>query len=234
MEVKFGKLRPNNLCLNPTDLNSDENFFTSKTINITEAQQENKLASGNRINDYDSNILENNAYREINDEMFKIEHKISLLENNLSKINDEINALESLGAYIQISDLKDRKRKIEEELNELNKKYSELGISTKIAGQISTVLNFKSKKRFKIFPQIQNFIYKKILIKISRKFNYSQVIKEALTNLSSINSSVNELIKMQVPYGETENRYEKLTTYLNKANTIHSKISHNVNAITNS
>jgi len=57
-------------------------------------------------------------------------------------------------------------------------------------------------------------------------------MKEALEKLSNINLSVDELIKMQVPYGETIDRYEKLTAYLNKANVIHSQISRNVNDMT--
>lgn len=56
-------------------------------------------------------------------------------------------------------------------------------------------------------------------------------MKDSLEKLSSINSSVDELVTMQVPYGEMEKRYEKLTAYLNKANSIHSEISNNLNSI---
>ena len=57
-------------------------------------------------------------------------------------------------------------------------------------------------------------------------------MKEALEKLSDINANVDELITMQVPYGETINRYEKLTAYLGKANMLHSRISKNLKEMT--
>ncbi|MFA7659364.1 MAG: hypothetical protein WCY19_08010 [Candidatus Gastranaerophilaceae bacterium] len=235
MDVKFGKIRPNNENIFAAALNnpSDANFFASNYKKEVEPKKEETPASGSRINDYDSNILENNAYQEISDEMFKIEHKIGILEELLSKISSEVDALESLGYEIQISDLKDRKQKIEQELAELNKKYSELGLSAKISGQIASAINFTSGKKLNPLSKIKKNFAKKVLTKISKKFCHSQALKEALENLSNINLSVDELIKMQVPYGETISRYEKLTAYLNKANVIHSQISKNLNAINN-
>ena len=40
--------------------------------------------------------------------------------------------------------------------------------------------------------------------------------------------NVDELIAMKIPYGETKASYERLTTYLYRANTIHSQISKNL------
>lgn len=230
MDVKFGKVKPNNnIFLNLSANHSDENFFMLNS-NAEKNEQEKQTFSP-RLNDYDSNILENNAYQLLPDEMLKIEHKINMLENTLSKICGEIEALKTLGAYMQVEELEERKQKIEQELSELNKKYSELGLSSKISGQIAAAVNLTSNKRTSIFSKAKNFLSKKILAKISKKFGHNQAIKEALENLCNINSGVDELIRMQIPYGETEKRYEKLTAYLNKANTIHSEISKNVNAI---
>ena len=201
---------------------ADGNFFIENSNQ--EATEQKKQAVGLRINDYDSSILENNAYQLLSDNMFKIEHKINILENTLFKLNSEITALQSLGAAIQISELIERKEKIEQELAELNKKYSELGLSTKISGQIASAVNFTAKQK-KAFSNARNFISREILAKISKKIGLSQSIKEALENLCNINLGVDELIKMQIPYGETGKRYEKLTAYLNKANTFHSQIS---------
>lgn len=228
MDVKFGKVRPSNMLLNSQSNPSaalEGNFFTSSR----EADRNNNKpqipATSSRINDYDSNILENNAYQILPDEILKIEHKIGLSENLLSKLTSEIDALESLGYVIQISDLKERKRKIENELAELNKQYSQMGLSTKISGQIASAVGFKSKSKNTTFSKIKNFISKEILAKLFKKIGYSQVMKESLDKLSCINSNVDELINMQVPYGETITRYEKLTAYLNRANVIHSQIS---------
>lgn len=230
MDVKFGKVRPNNnIFVNSSTSSADENFFMTTSNNHQEEQQ--KQVVGLRINDYDSSILENNAYQLLSDDMFKLEHKIGILENTLSKLNSEITALQSLGAAIQISELLERKEKIEQELAQLNKKYSEFGLSAKISGQIASAVDFTSKKRGNVFFKIRNFVSKKILAKVSKKIHLNQSMKEALDNLCNINSGVDELIKMQIPYGETAKRYEKLTAYLNKANSIHAQISRNMDSI---
>lgn len=230
MDVKFGKIRPNyNAAVNPSQNHADGNFFVENSLQEVPEQKEQTL--GLRINDYDSSILENNAYQLLSDDMFKLEHKMNLLESTLKRINSEITALQSLGAAIQISELIERKEKIEQELAELNKNYSELGISTMISGQIASAVNFTAKKRRNLLSKTRTFISKNILARISPKISLSQAMKDALENLCNINLGVDELIKMQIPYGETNKRYEKLTAYLNKANTIHSKIARNMDAI---
>jgi hypothetical protein len=50
-------------------------------------------------------------------------------------------------------------------------------------------------------------------------------LTDSLEQLSQISKSVDELVDMNVPYGEKGQSYEKLTEYLNQANLIHSKIS---------
>lgn len=231
MEIKFGKVRPNNSpILTSLTARSDGNIFAASS-NLEQKNEQQKQAFSPRINDYDSNILENNAYQDIPDEMLKIEHKMGILENILNKMNNEIDALESLGANIQISELKERKLKIEQELIEMNRKYAQLGLSAKISGQITSAINYTSNKKSSTLSKFKLFLSKKVLARISKKFNYSQNMKEALDNLSNINTSVDELINLQAPYGETINRYEKLTAYLNKANIIHSQISKNMDAM---
>lgn len=235
MEVKFGKIRPNNNIFIASALSSfDGNFFASDSNSDKENKKnENPYAgSGSRINDYDGNILGDNAYKDLPDEMFKLEHKIGILEEALSKVTNEIETLESFGYTIQLTALKDRRKKIENELQELNQHYSQMGISAKISSQIASAVSFTSKRKSGIFSHLKLLFSTKLLSRLSKKLNCRQAMKEALESLFNINSSVDELIKIQVPYGETITRYEKLTAYLNKANTIHAQISRNVNMIT--
>ncbi len=231
MDVKFGKIKPNSESFDVSlENSSEENFFMiSQEVKFTE--KEKKQVNGKRLNDYDSNILEKNAYQGLSDESLKIEHKISFLEESLININNEIKIFENLGHNAQIYNLKDQKQKIEKEIKELNKKYSDLGFSAKISNKIARLINFTSNKQFNILFRVENFLSKKILTKLSKKFSETQIMKETLNNLNDINSGVDELIQMQIPYGETVNRYEKLTTYLNQANKLHSKISKNINQI---
>lgn len=229
MDVKFGKIKPSSTSffIQAPPVSEAENFFAKNSNSQKENSHENQTL-GSRLNDYDSNILENNAYHDMPDEMLKLEHKIGLLEQTLAQINTEIDALESLGAQIQISDLKERRRKIEEELKELNNKYCHLGVSSKISGNIASIVHFASNKKFENLDKVKGFVQKNLLAKVSKKFNQNLTMKEALEKLSSINVSVDELVNMQIPYGENLTRYEKLTAYLNKANVIHSKISHDM------
>lgn len=235
MDVKFGKIRPNsstNIFATPIISDSEENFFaTNSDAGSSKQKQEQQTAIG-RINDYDSTILENNAYQVLPDEALKLEHKINMLEESLSKVNIEITAIDGYGYDIQINELRNRKQKIEEELKLLNKKYTDMGFSSKISGHIASVVNLASNGKNKTIDKTKDFISKKILAKLSKKMGYSQSMKEALESLSNINSSVDELIQLQTPYGETLDRYEKLTAYLNKANIIHSQIAKNINTHT--
>lgn len=231
MDVKFGKVRPNstNHFAEPIISGSAENFFASNSNTNTQNPKQEAHSNGTRMNGYDSKILEEHAYLDMEDEIFKLEHKMGILEENLSKIDNEIDTLESLGYDIQIYDLKARRQKMEDELKEINRKYEELCLSSKISGKISSVVRGASNGKQKGLSKIKSFISKKILAKLSKKINYVQVMKDALENLSNINSSVDELVQMQAPYGETVKRYEKLTACLNKANIIHSQIIKNTN-----
>lgn len=232
MDVKFGKIRPNsssNFFIDSIVSDSEENFFASASEYPLKGKKQETPSTGTRINDYDSSILENNAYQGLPDEAFKLEHKISLIEQSLAKINKEIETIDGLGYDIQVNELKIRKQMIEEELILLNKKYTCMGFSSKISGHIASAVNLASSGKNNSIDKIKNFVTKKILVKLSKKIGYSQSMKEALDSLNNINSSVDELIQLQVPYGEMIERYEKLTAYLNKANIIHSQISKNIN-----
>ena len=76
-----------------------------------------------------------------------------------------------------------------------------------------------------VLYKIQEFISRHILAKVSKKINSIVTLNDSLEQLSDISRSVDELIDLNVPYGEKIQNYEKLTEYLNRANSIHSKIS---------
>lgn len=231
MEVKFGKIKPTNFNSNSPAVSPGENFFASGGNGQNKQNKKETAQHGGRINDYDSNILENNAYQDIPDETLRLEHKINISEKALAKINGELHALKGLADDSQIKQNEARKKQIEEELISLKKEYGKLGIEAKITSQISSVVNFTAEKKENLIIKTKNLFSKKIFTKISKKFNKNEEIKDALKKLSSINSNVDELITMQVPYGETVDRYDRLTAYLNKANVIHSQISKNLKEI---
>ena len=56
--------------------------------------------------------------------------------------------------------------------------------------------------------------------------------KAKAIKLETLNKNVDELVTMQMPYGEADERYDRLTNYLNRANVIHFQISKTVGAPT--
>lgn len=229
MDINSDKFKDNNFFALSLKQNKDENIFASASnLESSLAQVENPITSAVRMNDYDSKILENNAYQDIPDEMLRIEHKISVLEKTFSKINSDTEAMSSYAQHSQVKENLARKEAIEAELKALKKRYSELGFSANISGKIASVVNFTSSTKNTVFSKTKDFLAKKFFFKVSKKSNYCHEMKDALAKLSSINSNVDELITLQVPYGETVDRYDKLTAYLNRANVIHSQISKNL------
>ena len=82
----------------------------------------------------------------------------------------------------------------------------------------------KTTKFNSIKTYVKNFTGN-VLGKISKTFNSGQDLKLAVKKLSNINKNVNELISLQAPYGEAEEKYDRLTKYLTKANTIQYQVS---------
>ncbi|MBP7212184.1 hypothetical protein KBA27_05050 [bacterium] len=230
MDIKFGKLYAhNNGNVEEPKLTiekSDSNFF-STAINLPKIPQENEDLNQNnlRMNDFESNILENSAYLGLPDEVLKIEHKIDMDEKLLAKITQEIETLQAFEEEVQLEDLINQKKLLELEIEELCEEYAKYGLSAKLSGKLASIIRYGKKAQKGAFSNTKKFIVKKVLSKLSKKFKYSQNVKDALQTLENINSDVDELVKMNVPYGEKLIRYDRLTAYLNKANVIHAQIT---------
>ena len=63
-----------------------------------------------------------------------------------------------------------------------------------------------------------------MLVRFFTKNVISGTTVGSLERLSEINEHIDELLNMNVPYGEKVKNYETLTHYLNQANIIHSNI----------
>ena len=60
---------------------------------------------------------------------------------------------------------------------------------------------------------------------LPQKFSTSMELKKSLLKLDNINKSVDELMTLQTPYGEAQDKYEQLSKYIVKANNIQAEIS---------
>ncbi len=188
-----------------------------------------KLTNPYKIYGFDSNILENRAYLNMDNNVLKLEYQINELEEDLMIINDEILAAISLEDTERITFLKKKRRSIGKELKILNEKYLSLGIMPKVTGVISSIFRKKTKRKISLGKKISKFISKYIFSVFSKRLNFSFGLRESLEKLAIINRSVDELISLQIPKGAATDRYNRLTEYIKKANDIHVKITNNIN-----
>ena len=178
-----------------------------------------------RLNALDSTILVNEAYQNIDDEVFKTEYQIDKLENGIKSLDKEISDAREINDYQKADILTMRKHSMQEKLRELNSSYGESDVTTKLSSNIAAVFNIKPTFLTKAIDKCVDFVSEKVLTKISPKYNSGKNIKTALNKLETLNKNVDELVTMQTPYGEADERYDMLSEYLNRANVIHFNIS---------
>lgn len=173
-----------------------------------------------RINDYDSNILNENSFKELDDESLKIEYMLNEKKEELQHLNNKIKGAQLLGKLLDVMELKIQAKKLENEITELKNEYAKQNLADRLSSKLP-----KNRRRVSPLKLIARFLTRKIFSKISKKFKSIADLGDSLDVLESINDNVDELIAMKVPYGETKANYEKLTNYLYRANRIHSEIN---------
>ena len=178
-----------------------------------------------RLNALDSTLLEKEAYRDIDDEVLKTEYRINKLEEEIKSIDTEIQNAKSINDFQKVDILVMRKHTLQNNLKTLYESYGKTDITAKLSENIASALNTNPSFLIKVYNSVKNFISEKFLSKISKKFNSGEAIKKALTKLETLNRNVDELVTMQTPYGEADERYDRLSNYLNSANIIHFQIS---------
>ena len=194
-------------------------------------QGENSVSSdcvqepSRRLNDYDFNLLKEDAYKDVSDELFKLEYKISKLEDEYHDIDNQIQSARDISDYDTVEHLTNRKRQIYEDLEILSKIYNEKSLSTKISGGIFNILSPRLRSQVKKINSQLKVLRDIIISKLPGKFASVQEIKQSLNKLENINKSVDELMTMQTPYGESIDKYEQLSRYITRANAIQAKIA---------
>lgn len=219
--------------VNPAPIQPDSNNgeeFQQNTYFDSEYQVDNPAHT--RLNALDSTLLESEAYQNIDDEVFKTEYKINKLELAIKSIDKEIENAKSINDFQKADVLTMRKHSLQNELKTLYASYGESDVTTKLSGGLTSMLNAKPTVLSNVVDACTSFLSKKILPKISKSFNSGQNIKAALSKLETLNKNVDELVTMQTPYGEADERYDRLTNYLNRANVIHFQISKTIGSPT--
>lgn len=177
-----------------------------------------------RLNDYDYNILKEDAYKDISNELFKLEYKISKLEEELKSIELQIQSARDISDYDTVEVLMNRKRQLQEDLSGLVEIYNDKSLSAKISGGVFNLFKDKISKLNNILTNLKDSIISVLPGKMSSVIE----LKQSLNKLESINKNVDELMTMQTPYGEAADKYEQLSKYIARANNIHAKIAKSV------
>ena len=222
----------NNFFINNSEHDAGNNGVTEDTSNFFQTQnysvslnKDLQTVPLHKVNGLDSVLIEETAYKEVKDETFRLEYRINYLENDLKLIAKQIMAAKDINDFQKIDILTIKKHQEELELNELYKKYNKQGLSAKLSGGITGLVISKPKQDKSFFDNVLNFISDEILAKISKRFSAGRSIKVALSKLDNINKNVDELVSMDIPYGEGPLKYERLTNYLSRANVIQYQIS---------
>lgn len=181
-----------------------------------------------RLNALDSTILINESYQNIDDEVFKAEYQIDRLESQIRSIEQEIENAKAINDFQKVDILTMRKHAMQDKLSELCQKYGKSDVTTKLSSDIASVLRIKPNAVTKMIDNAFEVVKAKVLPLISKKYNSGKNIKAALNKLETLNKNVDELVTMQMPYGEADERYDLLSEYLNRANVIHFNISKTV------
>ena len=103
----------------------------------------------------------------------------------------------------------------------MTKQYKESCLSAKISGGIYG----KLKTKLDIIKSIILKIFGNFAKKIPGKLSYFSEIRDSINHLENINKSVDELVSMKIPYGESQEKYTQLSKYIVQANNIQTKIS---------
>ena len=198
--------------------NDNDNFFLQTDGGHVHISQSEPIR---HLNDYDSNILQEEAYREVSDEVLKLEYKISRAENEIQDLEKQIVLAKEIHDDFLAESLIAKKQQWMQDLNDLTKEYKNLSISAKISGGFTSKIKNKIENSKKMF----GFLGETIISKIPGKISSILEIRNSLTKLENINKSVDELMAVQYPYGEAGDKYEQLSKYIARANSIQAEIS---------
>lgn len=207
------------------NISINDNFFINQASTSTPDMMFYSKEPTRRLNNYDSNLLEEDAYKEVNDDAFKLEYKLFKIEEELKAIDSQIQAAKEIGESNLAEEFFIRKLSLERDYQNLIDAYNSKSFSTKVSDSILGVFNTKTKKNNRHRNSKFSKIYNSLLEKLPKEISSLFELKKSLNKLENLNKSVDELMSMNIPYGENFNKYEQLSKYIIKANSIQANIS---------
>lgn len=195
----------------------ENNFFMQSEIPMQNVSQTESLK---HLNDYDYNILREDAYKDVNDEVFKLEYKISKTEQEIAEVSKQIQTASEIRDNYLLETLQNRKLKLQENLKFITDMYNEASLSAKISGGITSKFREKFADVYRTIANVSRLLMSKLPGKLASLIE----VRNSLTKLEYINRSVDDLMRSRYPYGEAVEKYEQLSKYIARANSIQSEI----------
>ena len=203
----------------------NDNFFLLEESPTINHSKQGISEPARRLNDYDFNLLKEDAYKDVSDDLFKLEYKISRTEEEIKTLNNQIQSAREIGDYNLIEELNYRKNLLLEDYEALVAIYNEKSLSARISDKILSFFGNKLKNDIKNFQQKMSGVSEIIISKMPKQFSSIIELKKSLNKLENLNKTVDELVSLNIPYGENINKYEQLSKYIIKANSIQAEIS---------
>lgn len=189
--------------------NMEHSPFEGDKNSTDTIKQENKIIK-TRLNELDNNLFASDTQINIEDKELTKSEKIKKIKGLIKKIDDKLFMLEDLDDKILVEKLKGEKEALNDALMLLcSKDFNTEETSCDDSASIKKGLSNVEKIIFKIFPVLKkNFM-----------------VRKALNKLVMLNESANNLCSKQIPYGESEGRYNDFIACLSCANVIHAKLT---------
>lgn len=198
-----------------------KNFFLSDEGSFVK----NPVETTKRLNDYDYNLLKDGAYKDISNDVFKLEYKISKTEEEMRELRSQIQASAEIKDYETVGTLNGRLQILQEDYEALTAMYNDKSLSAKFSGCISDIISDNLKAKFQDFKKKLTNMPEAVMSKMPKRIASIIEIKKSLHKLENINKNVDELISLNIPYGEHIDKYNQLSKYIIKANEIQSAIA---------
>lgn len=200
--------------MNSSVLNSQANLLKSSQSEVFKK----------RLNSMDSTMLEDIAYKVLDNEELKLEKKIEILENDLQDISEKIIVAKAVRDNNKFVELTKQRSLLKQNIEKLQKDYRVANTDTMITAVVTNALGLPAKLKQKIKKSFMHILrHSELLQKITPLFR-AVLVRDTIGKLNKINKSIDELVNMQIPFGEQESRYKTLVNHLSAAGSLHAQI----------
>ena len=198
-------------------------IFNKKQLDEIEEEKKERLLL-KRLNATDSAMIEECAYKVIDNPEIKLEKKMENCEKALAEVKEKLTVAQTVQDAKAQKALLYKKSVLEKNLEALQKQYSEQNFETGFISFFTKMLLLPQKIKTNCTKSIKRILIHSAFLRQFKPLARALAVRETIWRLNKINKSVDELVKMKVPFGEQEEKYETLVNHLQRAGALHSQI----------